>query len=428
MVEEFKWCNLTEYFESVSRSQSRRDRWEMSEVIQIDDGSLCSACKTTPVAEQVVQCFVCKTNFHAVCDAGGNENQLGSKTMVKTFGSGSTKSNFKFFCDTCLTLYERNLVDTENQKITALTEKVGKLETKLDEITKLLKSSDREMSSLPKPAVKTCWDDTEKLSQIKAPKPKPQLVIKKTTEQNQNKIEEALIQNQVQVAESFTNTVGDLVVVCETAEECETVRNLVSTTSEETEVRTPKETRSSITIVGFPKEYTKEEIVQLLVLQNGFVKGFANQNNIDEHIEIFSVRPLKNKEDCYQAFASVSHTLREGFKHFKNKITIGFANCRVYDRYHVKRCNICQHFGHYARECPTPVEYACGKCSGDHHTNDCDNEESKCVNCVRVGHEKCDHAAFDYKCPTLKKQQEVEKKKQLSKSLNYSLMNLSCQT
>ena len=236
-------------------------------------------------------------------------------------------------------------------------------------------------------------------------------------------IEETLITNRVQVSESFKNRVGDLVVVCDTEEECEVVKNIVSNTSAETEVRTQKEKRSSITIVGFPKDYTKEEVVQLLVLQNGFVKGFASQNNIDDHIEIHSVRPLKNKENCYQAFASVSPTLREGFRHFKNKVTIGFSSCRVYDRYHVKRCNICQHFGHYAKECPTPDEHACGKCSGAHHTSECESEEPKCVNCIRGNKDQCDHSAFDYKCPSLKSLQEVEKKKQMSNNLNYSIIN-----
>ena len=161
----------------------------------------------------------------------------------------------------------------------------------------------------------------------------------------------------------------------------------------------------------------------MLVLQNGFIKGFANSNDIREHIEIFAVRPLKSNANCFQAFASVSPTLREGIKHFKNKVTLGFTNCKVYDRYHVKRCNNCQHFGHYARECPTPEEHVCGKCGEAHITNDCDSENVKCVNCLRNSSEHCDHAAFDFRCPALKKQQEVEKKKQSVQSLNYSLIH-----
>ena len=387
--------------------------------MKIDESSECPSCKTTPIQEQVVQCFVCQNHYHAHCEAAGNDNKLGTQTMIKTFLAASTKLNFKFFCDVCLTEYERNLVETQDEKITTLTKKVGKLEGKLDEVVKLLKSPSSQISDTPKPVAKTCWDDMDKLSQIKAPKPKPQLVIKKTNQVNQTMIEETLIQNRIPVADSFKNKEGDLVVVCDTEEERETVKNLVTTTSEETVVRTPKEKHPSITIVGFPKEYPKEEIMQMLVLQNGFIKGFANSNNINDHIEIFSVRPLKSNENCYQAFASVSPTLREGIRHFKNKLTIGFTNCKVYDRYHVKRCNNCQHFGHYARECPTPDEHVCGKCGEDHITNDCESDDVRCVNCVQ---ENGDHA-YDYKCPSLKKKQETEKKKQTQKSLNFSLIH-----
>ena len=157
----------------------------MAEAVKISDASECLTCKTTPIQEQVVQCYVCKNHYHAYCDAAGNDNKLRSMTMIKTFLAASTKANFKFFCDICLTEYERNLVEIQNQKITALTEKVGKMETKLDEITKLLKSPQHK-SDAPKPVPRTCWDDAEKLSKIKAPKPKPLLVIKKSNNENQN--------------------------------------------------------------------------------------------------------------------------------------------------------------------------------------------------------------------------------------------------
>ena len=342
--------------------------------------------------------------------------------MVKTFGAASTKNNFKFFCDICLTNYERSLVETQNEKITALTEKVVNMEAKLDEVTKLLKSP-RDNTSQPKAVVRTCWDDNERLSTIKAPKPKPQLVIKKTNDVEQSRIQETLIQNKIQVAESFKNRVGDLVVVCDTTEEREAVKDMVTMTSSNTEMITPNGRRPAITIVGLSKEYSKDEIMEMLVLQNGFIKGFANQNDITEHIEIFSVRPLKNDVNRYQVFASVSPTLREGMKHFRNKLTIGFTSCRVYDRYHVKRCNNCQHFGHYAKDCTTPEEQVCAKCSGAHSTDDCDSTVRKCVNCVRSNNEQCDHHAFDFKCPTLRKQQEEEKKKLESDRLNYSLIS-----
>ena len=62
-------------------------------------------------------------------------------------------------------------------------------------------------------------------------------------------------------------------------------------------MNTPTEMRPSITIVGLPKEYTRDQVMQMLVLQNGFIKGFANSNDITKHIKIFVVQPLKNNSD-----------------------------------------------------------------------------------------------------------------------------------
>ena len=395
----------------------------MSETVKIGVGSVCPSCNETPQAEQVVQCRSCKCHFHAVCDTGGNENKLGTNTMVKTFNAASTKSNFMFFCDSCLTEYERNLVVTQDAKITTLTTKVTSLEEKLDVITKLLEAPKPQNETESVSKRKTCWDDSEKLSKIKAPKPKPQILIKKSDAESQNKIEEALIENKVQVSESYKTKEGDLLVVCDSEEDRNAVKELVTTASEGTVVKTPNQKRPSITIVGIPKEYQKEEILQLLILQNGFIKGFANQNDINEHLEIFAVRPLKNNENVYQAFASVSATLREGIKHFKDKLTIGFTKCKVYDRYHVKRCYNCQLFGHYAKDCPNQNEHVCGKCDGAHLTNDCNSDNPKCANCVREKIMENNHHAFDINCPSLKKQQNIERDRLASSCLNYSIIN-----
>ena len=136
------------------------ESFSMSETVKIDEGSVCSSCNATPIVEEVVQCFICKSHYHTVCETAGKDLHLGIKTMVKTYLAASTKST-KFLCDNCLTEYERNLVETQNQKITALTEKVGKMETKLDEIIGLLKGPNRPKPVTQAPVVKTCWDDRE---------------------------------------------------------------------------------------------------------------------------------------------------------------------------------------------------------------------------------------------------------------------------
>ena len=137
----------------------------------------------------------------------------------------------------------------------------------------------------------------------------------------------------IPITQSFNNKAGDLVMVCESKEKRDKLKNLVSSTNNDIIMNTPAEKRLSVTLVGPPKEYTKEEVIQMLELQNGFIKGFASKNDINEHIEINAIRPLKNDPNCYQVFANIGKTLREGFQYFKDKITLGFATCKVYDRY-----------------------------------------------------------------------------------------------
>ena len=326
-------------------------------------------------------------------------------------------------------IYILYLVETENQKITGLVSKVNNMENKLNEITKLLKNAPSQQKSEPtKPATQSIWHNKEKLATIKAPPQNSVLVIKngsdaEQNDENQNKVEQTMMSNNIPITQSYKNKAGDLVMVCETKDQRDELKNLVSSTNEEIVMNAPAEKRPSITIVGLPKEYTKGEIIQMLVLQNGFIKGFANSNDINQHIEIFAVRPLKNNANCYQVFANVSTTLREGFQHFKNKVTIGLTTCKVYDQYHIKRCNKCQHFGHYMKDCPTPDTHVCGKCSSDHRTSDCGSSTPKCINCVRNKNEDCNHHALSFKCPSLKHQQELLKKRLYNNRLNFSNSN-----
>jgi hypothetical protein len=396
----------------------------MSATVKIGDESVCPGCETTPIQEHIVQCYICKLHYHAVCE-GANEVKLGSATMVKTFSANSTKSNFQFFCDVCLTQFEKNLVITEDQKITGLVKKVNTMENKLDEITKLLKANPRQKAEL-KPGVQSIWQDKEKLATVKAPPEAAVLVLKSSQTAEQNKeirdiVQQTVVQNKIPVTQSYTNKIsGDTVMFCETVDDRDKLKNLVSHTDNEIIMNTPAAKRPSITIVGLKSEYGKEEIIEMLALQNEFIKGFpAIHDNIHEHIEIFAVRPLKNNQTCYQAFANVSTTLREGLNIYKNKVTIGLATCKIYDRYHIKRCNICQHFGHYMSDCPTPEEPACGKCGANHNTNECSSETPNCVNCVRDNATDCGHHVFSHKCPSLKRQQEEKKKRMNSGSLNF---------
>ncbi len=405
----------------------------MSESIKIGQDSICVSCENTPAQGQCVQCFICNGMFHAICENVGSDSLLASKTMVKTFLAVSTKSNFKFFCDKCLTDFEINKEATENQKINSLERKVGNMENKLEEIFTLLKRNQNNQggrvntNSVLKST--SIWHDKEKLAAVKAPPSKSVLVVKNTNDTekdntNYSKVESVIMDNNLAVSQSYKNRSGDLVVICDTESSRNQLKDLVSSTNDDIIMNAPSEKRSSITIVGLPKEYNKDELINMLVMQNGYIKQFSNSNDINEHIQIFSVRPLKNNPQKFQVFASVSTTLREGFRHFKDKVTLGLSSCKVYDRYHVKRCNNCQGFGHYVIDCPTPLIHTCGSCSGSHMTKDCVYDIPKCINCVKSNIEDTGHHTNSFKCPSLIKQQDRLKENQNRSNLNLQKNNI----
>ena len=227
-------------------------------------------------------------------------------------------------------------------------------------------------------------------------------------------VEKAIIDNIIPVTKTFKNNSGDLVLVCENKDSRDKLKNIIASADENIKMKALSQKRPSITIVGLRECHKKEDIVKQLVSQNQFVKLFSMANNINEHIEIFDVKPTRSNQAVYQVFASVSDVLREGFKNYKDKVVIGLMSCKIYDRHYIKRCNNCQEYGHYYKECPTPNVHCCAKCSADHPTNTCpESSIRKCINCTKAGLLDNEHATYDHNCQSLKNQ--LHKKKELDK-------------
>ena len=57
----------------------------------------------------------------------------------------------------------------------------------------------------------------------------------------------------------------------------------------------------------------------------------------------------------------------------------------------IKQCFNCQGYGHTASACTRKA--ACGKCSKNHGTKSCDNQETQCAQCQGA------HPAWHHECP-----------------------------
>ena len=388
----------------------------MSEKFQLDDHGNCTTCGTISKGEEHVKCFSCTKLFHVVCVNASADEKVATKTAVFHFLQASTKNNFLFFCDKCLTTMEINHGAEESQRISLLESKMNTFSQQLSEICSILKSTPAKSTDAPskpkQPSLKSSiWNDAAKLSTVKAPPSAAALVVPKIPDTrvqsaNQTIIERTVVDNQIPLKETYTNKSGDLVIVCESTEQRDELKNLVQTAKQDITMTSPKVKHQSITIVGMAREYNTEEIKKLILQQNTLIKRFAEANNFDEHFKVHSVKPLKNNAEKFQVFASVSEILREGFKNIKDKLLMGVNTCKIYDRRQTKRCNNCQKYGHFVANCSTPSEASCGKCSENHSTRDCTSTIRGCINCRRNNLEHNSHSAFYHKCPSLIKFQE----------------------
>ena len=387
----------------------------MGEQYKLDQQGSCTSCNTVSITAENLQCFMCKCVFHGVCPGMSADDKPGTKSLVELHNRPSTKKNFKFFCDNCLTDFEVSLANSETNRLSKVEGNISTIKQELEEIKNLLKAKPKTTESQGKSnsqnsVTDNIWFNKAKLESTKVPPAEPMLVMNASVEVNET-VEKAIVENGISVTKSYKNNSGELVVVCDNNNSRDKLQNIIATKDENIVMKQITKKKPSVTIVGLSKKYNNEEVINLLVTQNQHLKQFSTVNNINEHIEIHDIKPTRAKESVFQVFASVSEVLRKGLKNYRDKVTIGLISCKVYDRFHIKRCNNCQGLGHYYKDCTNPNEPRCAKCSLNHATNTCTNMEKKCANCSDKGNES-DHAAYDPKCPAMVS--EVEKKKDLN--------------
>ena len=137
-----------------------------------------------------------------------------------------------------------------------------------------------------------------------------------------------------------------------------------------------------------------------------------------ETFKILDIRKHKFSDDRYHATIRVSNDIRIAIKKQNEKLFIGSSSCPVTSHVHVKRCNYCQKFGHFAksgtRTCTASVP-TCGHCaSQQHESKDCTQKGATC--CTNCKNNKFkgvsnSHSAFANECPSYLAQQERIKSK-----------------
>ena len=397
-----------------------------------------------------VTCIVCKSKFHA---AGcSNDIDICTRSFVDVFRPFSEKTglkyaarpgNFHFICDPCLTRFEMEQTSSQDDKVDHLKTKVDNLENGLTEIKNLLLGNQNCSHVNGTHPVVTAKENAWHLNNRFAPIDFPDdddvetvrdgfsdtsastvilpAVEDKALEKTRMKaISKAAMQSKVSISKSYRKQNGETVIICDSSETMNTFKSNIENAVPDIALKSPDIRKCSVGVVGFDDNWSSSDLIDALIEQNFFMKAFFSVNSIDDHMKYFGTKPLKKDSERFQAEFRISRQLRQLiFKH-NDRLIVGILSCKVYDRTFVKRCALCQKFGHFVAQCPNPEEPKCAKCGEDHETKNCnvtDEASYQCINCKRAGLDSTNHACFSHLCPVFI--EELTK----AKARNLNMMN-----
>ena len=377
---------------------------------QVNSSGECVTCKSNTNEGDNLTCYDCKTVFHAVCKEG---KPYGNATFVSNFNKCKV-GNFIFVCNVCLTKRKTNEASGLKDQIEALASTVASLANEFKSFKEESKSQVVEKQEEEK-----VWSNKEKVAKIKA-----SLCIKSNgSKVNMRKVQEIATSNSIQVSRTTVKENGDVFVDLPSVENREKLTPLLSDGElaghDIVELKSKLPTISILDVKDFE---SKEEFIEKVKKQNPGIKQLIEAGSVFSIV--FSKSPTTGEggRKYHQVVARVSEDVRKAIKASKDRLFVDLSSYRVVDRFYVKRCNKCQKFGHYEKDCEN--DPCCAYCSGPHMSVNCqdvdngDHDNYKCVNCKDAHKDPNKHSALWHKCPVY---MEVQRK--LKKTIPYYQKN-----
>ena len=358
----------------------------------------CSSCQVETNDSEVLQCYDCQTYYHGICN---NQTPYCNKTFLSSFKK-LKGSNFIFVCDICIT-------KRENQEASSLKDQISELTATVNTLANEFKSFKEEKQE----SVTVARNETDTPSwsnPLRVQRMKSSLCIKSNgTPVNMEKVQELAANNSIQVSKTVVKENGDVYVDLPSKENREKLTPLLDDAAfTGNEVVTLKSRLPTVSILSVKEFTNKDNFIDKVKKQNPRIKERIDAGS--EFSIVFckkATNPQNDDTDAnkyFQVVVRVSEDIRRAIKMNSDKIYIDLIAHRVVDRFYIKRCNKCQKFGHYEKDCQ--FEACCGYCRQPHLSSECqevqegDYEHYNCVNCKESGKKSLGHSSHWYNCPT----------------------------
>ena len=386
----------------------------------------CQGCKLAVQKDELLQCETCNYSYHPFCSASTSQEKLCTKTLLAQFNAKSTsKPNFSWKCNVCVITQDTAKKTDLAQVVHGLVLKVDALTTALNNFKQETKQNNTTLANtldslgqdikqditsiqplVPQSSTqRNPWANTGAIQKLRS-----SFLVEPSRAGNADiaRINEIASEKKIQVDKIGVSQKGNTFIHCPTEEAS---LNLRSHIEEELglDVYPLQDPLPSISITGItaiqwdvtqhetPEHFTN--FTQKLRDQNPYLDSLITDG---ETFKIIFMKPPNVDYDNFQIVARVSPKIRDAISTHWNKLYIGAASVRVYDRFYVKRCNKCNNFGHYKDNCTQTS--SCGICGVEGHesaicNHNADTSRFSCINCKRLNLTHTGHTATSRKCP-----------------------------
>lgn len=288
-----------------------------------------------------------------------------------------------------------NLCNTILDAVNALSEKVEKIERKLN--------ANEENKSVEKPTLSEIIRNNTEYPVFRAiPKDKTQKGEQTTTE-----IQGALNPSTSKVTNFKQVSSGAVFISCidqTSVQKC--IEEATKKLGDRYDINIPRKKTPQIKIVGISDDIvTMEDLFEKIRSQNEIIEQTSKFNliNIRKNNRGSNIAIIETDENTHDII------VRNG------RLNIGWRRCQAFEFINVARCFRCQKYNHVAKYCDK--NNRCGVCSEEHETAKCENNTIQvCANCSDAKKKynvdiDVNHCAWDLECPVYKRNIESEKKK-----------------
>ena len=267
------------------------------------------------------------------------------------------------------------------------TEEIKDLKVKMDEIIKEKRSNnmnkinekqDEKKKSLRNDRVKETYAQTARRNT------KNEIIVQPTKEQDSKSTEEIIKQNIdiMQLGAGVERLVkgpkGRIILECEKIKDREILKEAITEKlGTQYKIYEPNKKFPKIKVIGIEDKIKEEE-------EETFIKKISVQNELNMDKDKFRMKIIKKIKMSNQTNTIIFEVDQYTHKLLveKQRMKIGWMNCRVYDYVSVVRYYKCWGYSHFAAECKN--ETICKKCAGNHKYIECPNDFKKCINCTKT--------------------------------------------